>query len=146
MHRQGVLVPTIDFREDKHPIAKYFYMPSLNGPVQKCPHGLDLKNEAKESKRCKFCHAKLFSNETSNLCCANGQIVLGGKYWQMKTITPPPQLIKDLFGGSDLAKEYHDPHFKRNIRKYNNACAMVCVFSKLDKKIHFYYLYVQVPS
>ena len=44
----------------------------------------------------------------------------------MKALAPPPQLIKDLFGDPESPKEYHDPHFKRNIRKYNNACAMVC--------------------
>ena len=127
MHRQGVLVPTIDFKEDDHQIAKYFYMPSLNGPVQNCPHGLNLESEETGSIRCKYCQAKLFPNETSNLCCANGQVVPGGKYWQMKQLTPPPQLIKDLFGDPNLAKEYSDPYFKRNIRKYNNACAMVSV-------------------
>ena len=102
-------------------------MPSLNGPVQKCPHGLDLKIDSKGEDRCPYsqCNAKLFPNETSNLCCANGQIVCDGKYWQMKPMTPPPQLIKDLLGDPESAIEYRDPYAKRNLRKYNNACAMV---------------------
>ena len=125
MHRQGVSCATIDFKEDQHPLAKCFYMPSINGPVQKCPHGLNLKIKSEGPKRCQYCQAKLFKNETSNLCCANGQIVCDGKYWQMKPMTPPPQLIKDLLGDPDSAMEYSDPYAKRNIRKYNNACAMV---------------------
>ena len=44
----------------------------------------------------------------------------------MKPMTSPPQLIKDLLGDPEAAKDYYDPYFKRNIRKYNNGCAMVC--------------------
>lgn len=118
MYKKGVLTATIDFKENEHQDEKCFYMPSINGPVQNCPHG------SKGPIRCQYCNAKLFPNETSNLCCANGQIVCDGKSWQMKPMTPAPQLIKDILGDPDCAI-FSDPYAKRNIRKYNNACAMV---------------------
>ena len=124
MHRKGVLTATIDFKENEHPDEKLFYMPSINGPVQNCPHGLKLKIDLKGPIRCQYCNAKLFPNETSNLCCANGQIVCDGKSWQMKPMTPAPQLIRDILGDPESAV-YRDPFAKRNIRKYNNGCAMV---------------------
>ena len=123
MYRLGVLVPTADFKEEDHLEAKAFYMLSLNGSVKKCPHGLfDLSEGISEhGNRCKYCHAKLLQYETSNLCCANGQIKCEGEKWQIKKVRDPPQLLKDL-----LCNKI-DAHFKQNIRKYNNALAMASI-------------------
>ena len=129
MYRKG-LVEGPNFLEDEHLEAKLFYMPSLNGMVNKCPHGLFevlFKDENSKSIRCQYCFAKLLPNETSHLCCANGKIKCQGKPWQMKWLKDPPNLIKDLFN------KKIDPNFKNNIRKYNNALA--CASIGIDEEI-----------
>ena len=118
-------------------------MPSLNGDVRKCPHGLFKKNPneiadddpAYKPLRCKFCHAKLLpnefsteKNESSKICCSNGQVDCGGEPWQMSSIGDPPKLIKDLFSRlKNENKDYEDPYFMRNCRKYNNALCMASI-------------------
>ena len=121
LHRKG-LVEGPNFKEDEHLEAKPYYMPSLNGMVNKCPHGLfDIRDESSKPIRCQYCYAKLLPNETSHICCASGKIKCEGKPWQMKKLKDPPQLIKDL-----LCYKI-DPYFKQNIRKYNNALAMASI-------------------
>ena len=118
-------------------------MSSLNGDVKKCPHGLDLAKYREdynidfsfEPLRCEKCHAKLLPNEfatdkmkTSSLCCAKGQIKCEGKPWQMSFVKDPPDLIKNLCTRTKLDNgEYQDPHYTKNSRKYNNACAMASI-------------------
>lgn len=117
MHKKAVKVPTAEFLENDNLDAKYFYLPSLNGMVKKCPHGLFeiLTEDNFKPIRCKYCNAKLLPNEmnttgSSYICCMNGQIKIEGKPWQIKKLSDPPDIIKELFSGRG------DPHFMPNIR------------------------------
>ena len=64
------------------------------------------------TKICQFCLAKLWSTETSSLCCANGQVIL-------PPLQPLPVELHQLFvGGSSEAKD-----FRQHIRGYNASFA-----------------------
>ena len=69
-------------------------------------------NVGRMTKICQFCLAKLWSTETSSLCCANGQVIL-------PPLQPLPVELHQLFvGGSSEAKD-----FRQHIRGYNASFA-----------------------
>ncbi|KAK7260859.1 hypothetical protein RIF29_27158 [Crotalaria pallida] len=74
-------------------------------------------------RTCTHCNARLFYNETRNICCSDGK-------FQIPQVNPPQEL-REIF----LANTAEGRHFRQHIRSYNHILAFTSMGVHVDENL-----------